>query len=238
MSKIQTVTVCGDSVLKGVVLNETNGRYQALTNNCASMLQKCLDISIINKSHFGHTIDKGSRLLYRDLAQGLKSDVIVLEYGGNDSDFNWKDVSDAPELDHSPRTPLDNFTRMLSDMIQAVRKHGIEPILMSLPPVDGVRYLQYLTNKGMIKENLLKFLGDAHSISRFQESYSLAITRLAQEFQCIYVPVREAFLSDFRYRQLMCSDGIHPNQNGHLLMKKVFLDMVPAIRTRFSPAAL
>ena len=226
MNYIHKVAVIGDSVLKGVVFNEVSGRYQALTESCATMVQKCLNISILNRSRFGNTIDKGNQLLDIALKKGLDCELALLEFGGNDCDFDWKAVSDHPEEEHQPRTQLDHFLSVLSEMVQKLKKNGIEPVLMSLPPVDGERYFQHLVQMGFKAESLLHFLGDPHMISRFHESYSLAVTRFAREAQCIYVPIREAFLSSFKYGKLMCVDGIHPNQEGHYLMKQVFIDTI------------
>ena len=226
MNYIHKVAVIGDSVLKGVVFNEVSGRYQALTESCATMVQKCLGISILNRSRFGSTIDKGNQVLDVALAKGLDCELALLEFGGNDCDFDWRAVAERPEEAHLPRTPLDHFLSVLSEMVQKLKKNGIEPVLMSLPPVDGERYFQHLVGMGINAENLLHFLGDPHMISRFHESYSLAITHFAREIGCLYVPIREAFLSEFRYKKLMCSDGIHPNQEGHMLMKQVFVDSI------------
>ena len=228
MQTFQTVEVLGDSVLKGIILDEKNGKYRPLVENCAAMVQKCLGISIINRSCFGCTVEKGNRLLERELKKGLKCDMVLLEFGGNDCDFDWKEVSAAPEKNHLPRTALNQFIKTMTTMVHALQKNGIRPILMSLPPVDGARYFQFLTKIGMNRENLLHFLGDTNMISRFHESYSLAVTRLAQELQCLYVPIREAFLSNFCYGNLMCADGIHPSREGHVLMKQVFLDAAAA----------
>ena len=226
MKEINKVAVIGDSVLKGVVFNETNGRYQALTESCATMLQKCLGISILNRSRFGSTVDKGNQLLDKAIENGLDCEMAVIEFGGNDCDFDWRAVSEHPEISHQPKTPLKHFLQTMSDMVGKLRKNDIEPILMSLPPVDGDRYFHHLSKLGFKADSLMQFLGDPYMISRFHESYSLAITHLAQELKCLYVPIREAFLANFHYGKLMCSDGIHPNQEGHLLMKQVFLDTV------------
>lgn len=222
----KTIGVWGDSILKGVIFDEIRGTYQLLTNNGASIISKKLGLNILNKSKFGCTIGKGKQILEKSLEQGLDCDYILLEYGGNDCDFDWKDVAANPDFPHQPHTPLLQFKKQLQDMIDLLRKNRIEPVLMSLPPISGEGYLNFLVSKGLDRKGLLKFLGDTQQIYRFHESYSLAATGIALINHCIYIPVRETFLAVHNSQDLLCSDGIHPNEKGHQLMQQAFTETV------------
>lgn len=222
----KAIGVWGDSVLKGVILDESSQSYQVLPASCASQLAEHHGLTILNKSRFGSTIEKGQQLLARTLTSGLDCSAVLLEYGGNDCDFDWPAVAAHPDWPHQPRTPLDRFKTILQQMIDELRQHQITPLLMSLPPISGSRYLDFLVGRGLSRESLMRFLGDEQQIYRFHESYSLAITRIAAEKRTPYIAIREAFLADPNSPSLLCADGIHPNQRGHSLMETVFADLV------------
>lgn len=215
------IGIWGDSILKGVVLDEIKGGYQMLRDGCVQLIEKQLGISIINKSRFGCTIDKGEKLLVQALKKGLHCDYVILEYGGNDCDFDWPAVAADPGAVHYPNTPLPEFRLILKRMINELRQYGIEPVLMSLPPIYGPGYLDFLVDKGLDRQKLLEFLGNAWQIYQHHESYSLAVTETAGRSSCLYMPVREEFLKTKNSFDLLCPDGIHPNERGHKLMQQV-----------------
>jgi lysophospholipase L1-like esterase len=218
------ISVLGDSVLKGIILNQ-RGRYEILPSNCAAEMNKKSNIIINNKSRFGCTITKGWQMLQKTLDSGITYDYIVLEFGGNDCDFKWNEVSDNPSIEHKPRTSLTEFIATYRLMIETLLKHKIKPVLVSLPPVNGQRYLDYLVSQGLNRENLLYFLHEPETIYRYHEAYSLSVTRLAGEYNCAYAPVREEFLAKWNQPDFLCADGIHPNESGHRLMQNVFENM-------------
>ena len=221
----KTIGVWGDSILRGVVLDDILGSYRMISRNCVEMIKEILGLKILNRSRFGCTVGKGSRLLNKALDEGLDCDGVMLEYGGNDCDYDWQKVSDAPELPHQPYTPLIEFEQTMQQMIDQLRSRNIRPLLMSLPPIHSERYFRFLVEKGLNEDNLRYFLGDISHIYQHHEMYSLTITHLASQNQCFYAPVREAFLKSGRGASYICSDGIHPNEQGHELMLHVFTQL-------------
>ncbi len=222
MNVKQRIGIWGDSVLKGVVFDEVKGTYRILAKGCVQMVEQAFGIKILNRTRFGSTVDKGYQQLNKAVESGLDCDIILLEYGGNDCDFDWGAVSANPTADHQPRTPMPLFLETLQQMVKTLRDHSIEPALMSLPPIDGYRYLDYLVSKGADRKQLLSFLGSAQQIYQYHEWYSISVTHLAERLKCLYIPVREAFLARGRCNELICLDGIHPNEKGHQLLQEVF----------------
>jgi acyl-CoA thioesterase I len=224
-----SIVIWGDSLLQGVVLDEAQGRYSILENSCASTFARKAGISVTNNSRFGCTAPKGLRSLSRALEADVEFSAAVLEYGGNDCDFNWEEVAKSPDAPHSPKTPLQDFITCYTDMITAVKSKGITPVLVSLPPLDAQRYFNWVSRNGANRENLLHWLGDVQHIYRWHERYSNAVSSLARKYSCHFIDIRDAFLSVKDCGKLICADGIHPNQQGHELMERVFEEYAEAI---------
>jgi len=218
------IAVYGDSILKGVMLDNESQKYFFSKESVAKILEKLIPFQIHNHSKFGCTIEKGHKYLSNGLKKGLDCEIVLLEYGGNDCDYDWEAVSANPEENHIPHTPLDLFKKTFREIIAELNEHGIRPLLMSLPPIDAEKYLSWITRNGLSKENITKFLGDVQMIYRFQELYSNTIALLAAETGSLFIDVRSRFLDKRNFKELICEDGIHPNAKGHRLISQTFME--------------
>lgn len=223
---IRQIAIFGDSVLKGTVFDESKGRYCTLEDNCVKMSSQRLGLEIDNHSRFGCTAPRGRNSVLKAMKNGLVCDAALIEYGGNDCDFDWTKVASAPDQPHQPHTPLKEFVIAIQDIIFSLRQKGIAPVLMNLPPIDSKRYFDWITRDGLNRSNILHWLKDVYYIYRFHEQYSIAVTNLALEQQCPLIDVRTAFLQRPDYNALLCADGIHPNQKGHQVMLSTILSYV------------
>ena len=219
---IGKINIWGDSVLKGVIFDELRNRYTTLEDDSASLVSKDLGLEIKNNARFGLTAPKAEKLLLAALEKGVDCQTAIIELGGNDSDFNWAKVAEDPDMNHLPNTTLDVFKTSITNMVNALRKHNIVPILVDLPPIDAEKYFAWIVKNGLDKDKILNWLGDVQRIYRYHECYSLAVTKLARTLNCHFIDIREAFLLEVNYSRLLCVDGIHPNSEGHKLMNKVF----------------
>ncbi len=210
--------VWGDSVLRGVFYDESRERYSVLKDTAVSKVSDNLGIEIVNRAKMGMTIEGGLSLIESDLKRGLSADVALIEFGGNDSDFDWKAISENPAALHLPKTPIDIFESHLRTIIQKLRSNGIYTVLATLPPIVADKYFDFIARAGLNKDNILKWLGDKYHIYRFHERYSLAIQKVARECGCALLDLRSEFLAKWNSPALFCADGIHPNQEGQILM--------------------
>lgn len=229
-NKRVSVHIYGDSILRGVVLDAESGRYTTVKESDFRALSE-KNADVVNRSHFGCTIERGAELISRALSEknaggGRPCEVMVLEYGGNDCDFDWRAVSERPGEEHLPATPLPRFRERLLSLVDALRRADIRPVLVSLPPIDADRYLERITSSvsGTDRERILSWLGDVQMIYRYQELYSAAITQTAYETGAAYVDLRTSFLDRHDYGMLLCADGIHPNERGHVLIRNAFAE--------------
>lgn len=221
---IRSAIVWGDSLARGVVLDEARQRYTITPSSAVSIVGEKLGIEIKNRSRMGMTSSDGVLMMKKDLERGLRADVAILEFGGNDCDFCWEEISKAPDALHLPHTTAEQYEKNMRGMIAAAKEAGMEPILVNLPPVNAEGYLTFLSQHGLSKENILHWLGDAFQIYRYQERYSMIVTRIAHECGCRLLDVRSAFLNVWDCTTaLFCRDGIHPTAAGQQLMGHAIL---------------
>lgn len=220
----QILRIFGDSILKGVVYNEIEDRYVLLKDNGYTKLGHALGMEVQSNALFGCTVIKGVQLLKRAMQKGLACNVVLLEYGGNDCDFLWDEVSAKPQEDHFPKTPLTDFDENLRMMIDLLKSASIVPLLMTLPPIDSELYFAHICRKGLDGNNILYWLDDVNNIGRHQGQYSEQIAKVASETNTTLIDVRREFVASQEKNSLLCKDGIHPNKQGNALIMQILAD--------------
>lgn len=213
MSCTPGVTIYGDSILKATVPDEEL-RYHFHFQQFLKRFES-LPVTLTNRARFGATVEKGSQILTADLARGLDCRVALLEFGGNDSNFDWPAIAADPAGQHLPATSLDVFSKKLGEMADTLLAHGVTPVLMELPPIDAQRYFDFFS-RGLNRANLLSWLhGDVQRIYRFQEMYSNAVVHLARVKNLKCLDLRSRFLGDADFEKLISADGIHLTDTGY-----------------------
>lgn len=211
------VTIFGDSILKGIVLQ--NGRY-TVHREWEKRFMEDHDITLVNRSRFGCTIRKAMGLIRRDCEKPhAAGDSVLLEFGGNDCDYDWSEIAGDPAREYDCKTPPETFRAEYRKAIRLIRESGRTPVLATLPPIHSERYLRFICRGGLSKENILTWLGDVEAIYRWQEKYSDIVTKLSAEEGTKLIDLRGAFLRDGRAPEvLLCDDGIHPSLSGQGLI--------------------
>ena len=220
------IIVSGDSISKGVVYNEDVGKYTIIKNNYVTLLQDTLKGIVCNAARFGNTIIRGIGKLQNDINR-IRPDIVLIEYGGNDCDFDWEEIARNPKAAHKPKTDLNLFTEILSNTITSLKGKRIIPVLMTLPPLDADRYLKWISkNSTTMANNILEWLGSVTKIYWWHEMYNSVIINIAEETRTRWIDIRGAFLQTADFRRLLCIDGIHPNEEGHKLIAAKIYDYI------------
>ena len=218
--------VSGDSISRGVVYDEEKGKYSILESCFVTLVQGRLRGIVRNVSRFGATLTKGIGRLEKEI-RADHPNVVLIEYGGNDCDFDWTQVAADPELVHQPQTDLNVFEDALTETVVSLKRRDMQPVLMTLPPLNADGYLKWVSKHDPLAEGrILKWLGSVTKIYWWQERYSSSIVRIAEATKTKWIDIRGAFLRRPDFNPLICKDGIHPNQAGHELMAKTILDYV------------
>ncbi len=216
---IHSVCIFGDSVAKGVIFDAVKNKYSLLRESFANIVERQQNISILNFARFGCTISMGSEILKRHESELNRFDYTILEFGGNDCDYNWAEVAADPCFHHQCNTPIPQFREKYMELIDRVLQNGGRPVLLNLPPIDAKRYFRWIS-RGLDGKSILAFLGGVETIYRWQEMYSKTVEDLAAEEKIPLIDIRSGFLNHKNYSNYLCADGIHPNEKGHLLISK------------------
>ena len=223
----ETVAVFGDSLGKGVIWNPQRSRYGYAPITAANVVEQELGITVLNRARFGYTAPQGLQVMEQDLASGMRCDAAVIEFGGNDCNFKWAEISQDPEARHDPATSPETYEKTLVSMVRQLLEQKIRPILLTLPPINAERYFRFLVGDKLDGANILRWLGDVHQIYRFQEMYSEIVSKVGRKLSVTMLDLRTRCLAkpDFTTR-LLCDDGLHLTVEGQKFVGEQLADMV------------
>lgn len=216
--------IWGDSILRGVTYSEERGAHGLCRGFRLDRVRE-LGYEVLNYAKMGATVTRGMEIMDRTLPENLDGATVILEFGGNDSDHSWREISANPQGEHMANTPLPVFADIYAKMIERVRLAGGRPVLATLVPVDAEKYMRWISRAGS-RENILSWLGDTSMLSRWQESYNTAVERLAVLTGTPILDLRRDFLLSHEYKSLMSYDGIHPTDRGHDLIEEKICEML------------
>ena len=225
--KRETVVIWGDSLAKGVVWNEARKRHAYSQTTAADVASERLNLTIINRAKFGCTAPEGLTIMEREIESGISCDTALIEFGGNDCNFDWKAISDRPDEEHLPVTSPEAYMESMREMIRRLLHQGIQPVLMTLPPIDAEKYFTFLVGDTLNRENILRWLGDVQQIYRYQEMYSLLVEKIAREFSIRLLDLRSRCLMERNFfRDMICQDGLHLNEKGQRFLGEQVAELV------------
>lgn len=205
--------IFGDSILKGVTFSGTKNRYSLVDNDYNELVKNGYEIS--NLSRMGATIEYGERVIKEELKG--EGDTVLIEYGGNDCDYVWRDVAADPCGHHTCHVLPDVFERKYRECIEFARSKGARVLISNLIPLDSEKYFDFIS-RGLDKNILLDWLGDKSMLYRWQENFSRRVEHLAEISGEELVDLRGAFLTSHEFAGLLSADGIHPTEKGHRLI--------------------
>lgn len=221
-----SLAVFGDSVLKGVVFDPVANRHAIIEASVPAVLARETGRRVDNQSKFGITSDKALVRLesyLKKLDGSTRPDEILIEIGGNDSNYRWDEIASSPHDEHDAYVSLSDYEKNIRAMIRDIREAGIAPLVMSLPPIDGERYYDFLS-RTLDGASLLTWLGDVRTIYRHQEMYSLTLSRIALEEGVPFLDVRSPLLALHSLRPFMCEDGLHYTEAGQALLARILAE--------------
>ena len=232
--EFQKIITFGDSIIKGIIAEEDNGRLKyKLSNNCATdICNRILGVECCNLGKFGCTVSIGEKIIEKNLHRISGNDIVLIEYGGNDSDKMWTEIAENPNGEHKAKTPLPAFAETYHRIIQKLKQVGAKIYMLTMPPIDAVSYFRHFT-KGMTERqigNIKQWLyGNLDVISLWHEMYNQEIIKVAYSENVGLINIYQPFIDQLDYRSLFCCDGIHPNQKGQKLIADLIINNVKTL---------
>ena len=194
--------IYGDSLLKATVPDEQFRYHFHLPEVMERYSGR--QTEVVNRSKMGATIRKGQARGARPAAGHAGAITPSLPTAATTAISIGTPCRTAPGRVICPGPRWRTSSRSLLQMLRQLKDKGVQPVLMTLPPIDAQRYLDFLCRNGRSKERIMDWLGDTQHIYRHQELYSDTVARLAYETGTPLIGVREIFLGEKRLPGLYC----------------------------------
>ena len=218
------IDLFGNSVAQGIVM-DANGQYRVTRVGCVRLLKR-KGFPIQNYAVHGYTVLQGL-----DSFESMTIEPgswCVIQFGGNDCDLDWDAVSEHPDVFHDGRVPLPDFKNSLIRFVRKARDRELKPVLVTPLAMISYRYCQWVS-QGRNAAAILHYLrDDPESIGRWQEKYADAVREAAASEGCPLIDLRAELIKRLDYPSLFCSDGIHPNENGHAVIADIVMKQYKA----------
>ncbi|MBQ1206806.1 MAG: SGNH/GDSL hydrolase family protein [Clostridia bacterium] len=212
---MKKIKIYGDSILKGVMYNEELKRYKLFGYRFDELAENGIEVE--NNCKMGATVDEGFEIMKATLEDCDEDTVVLLEYGGNDCNYNWSAVAEDPKGEYFPNTPEDKFTETYLKLVEYARNKGAKVAICTLVPIDSERFINWVT-RGLNYENVIKWMGDINRIARWQEYYSRLSEKVAHIANCAILDLRSIFKGSMG--NMLGIDGMHPSAEGHTVIRE------------------
>ena len=217
------LVVFGDSILKGVItIPESKNLFDVTPNDSLTLAQKELGFELDNRSIYGNITSKGLVKLQKFFEKGGSADFCVIEFGSNDCDYDWGTLIQ--------KVPLEQYLDNLAQMIKLCRDNKITPLMMGLIPYVCDDWFKTII-KGQNEAAILNFLGGtAETLGKNQLIYKNAQAEFVQKNNVQFLDPWTIFEG---HKELMCYDGIHPNEKGYELLSKAWIKFLSQVKKEF-----
>ena len=170
-----------------------------------------------NNGRFGLT----SRKFLKDILkyEDAGTDIVFFGIGGNDCNYNWKEISDHPDDVHLPAVSKNEYENNLYQIYDSFKKSNFKVIALNFPPLHAEKFFSFLS-KHLCGNNILKWLKNVSRIYYHHESYNKIFESVTRVCNIDMIDIRSRFLMEDDLDNLVGIDGMHPQATGHELIYK------------------
>lgn len=222
------LVVFGDSILKGVItIPDSKSLFDVTQNDSLSLAQKKLGFELDNRSIYGNITSKGLVKLQKYFEKCSSgeleaADFCVIEFGSNDCDYDWGTLVQ--------KVPLEQYLENLNQMVALCRQNKVTPLMMGLIPYVCDNWFKTII-KGHDEAAILEFLGGtAETLGKNQLIYKNAQKDFVEKNKVQFFDPWELFAD---HPELMCYDGIHPNEKGYEVLADGWVKFLSAVKAEF-----
>ena len=217
------LVVFGDSILKGVItIPNSDKLFDVTENDSLSLAQKELGFELDNRSIYGNITSKGLIKLQKFFEKGGEADFCIIEFGSNDCDYDWGTLVQ--------KVPLEDYLANLAAMVKLCREHKVTPLMMGLIPYICDDWFKTII-KGQNEAAILDFLGgNPEQLGKNQLIYKNAQADFVQKNKVQFLDPWQIFQG---HKEIMCYDGIHPNEEGYVELSKAWIKFLSEVKKEF-----
>ncbi len=229
------LVVFGDSILKGVItIPNSDKLFDVTENDSLSLAQKELGFELDNRSIYGNITSKGLIKLQKFFEKGGEADFCIIEFGSNDCDYDWNIFKPGAELppasEIKQKVPLAEYLKNLKQMVELCRSNKVTPLMMGLIPYVCDDWYKTII-KGQDEDSILNFLGGtSETLGKNQLVYKEAQKDFAEENNVQFFDTWDFFKDQ---KELMCYDGIHPNEKGYVFLAQGWIHFLSHVKKEF-----
>ena len=220
---MKRILIFGDSIMRGVYYSAEAGRHKLFSDRFKNL--EAMGYEVKNCSVMGATVGTGRDMIERRLTDPASDTTVIFEYGGNDCDYKWADISADPEGKYLPNTPFDKFEKTYGECIEYAKNLGAKVSLCNLVPLDAEKYIRWIS-RSLNSANILSWLGDTSMLYRWHEYYNRTAEKIAAKYSCGLIDIRSPFLLTHNYANMLSDDGIHPTVEGHRMIDELVAEAV------------
>lgn len=217
------LVVFGDSILKGVITIPGSGKlFDIAEIDSLTLAQQKLGFELDNRSLYGNITSKGLLKLQNFFEKGGETDFCIIEFGSNDCDYDWGTFVQ--------KVPMTEYLDNLSQMVNLCRANKVTPLMMGLIPYVCNNWFKTII-KGHDEAAILKFLGGtSETLGKNQLAYKNAQADFVNKNNVQFLDPWPIFEG---HKELMCYDGIHPNENGYKLLGYAWIKFLSEVKKEF-----
>lgn len=223
VKKMKRILIFGDSIMRGVYYSSELGRHKLFGDRFKSLSEMGYEVK--NCSIMGATVGTGSEMIRKRLTVPASDTTVIFEYGGNDCDYKWADISADPTGKFYPNTPAEAFIKTYGECIEYAKSLGAAVQICNLVPLDADKYIKWIS-RNLNLDNILTWLGDTSMLYRWHEYYNRTAEMIAVKYGCGLIDIRSPFLLSHNYANLLSEDGIHPTIEGHRVIDELITNAV------------
>ena len=220
---MESFSIFGDSVFKGARYDAASAKYIVNDRFGLNAVADKAGLSVKNFSKFGCTVTKALGYVQKMFTK-IDSDMVLMNFGGNDCNYDWDAIAQNPLDIHRPNTELDQFVDSYNEMIDFVLEKRSLPVLATLLPVQDKRYIDYVCKvRNLDRKKVMAWVRSRDkSLSEHQKAYSDAVSEIAASRGIPLIDLRSAFTNRLNSSSLIGPDGIHPNARGQKVISGCF----------------
>lgn len=208
--QIKSVSVIGDSLLKGIIYNENKNIYNVLENNCISLLEEESNLNINNYSICGLNIDNLNKY-FKLVLNKSKDEIIILEIGSDSFE------QDLLTNDFKPLYTIGKFNRILKKIIKTTKKDNRNIVFTTIPYISNSKFYRFVSGKKGVRnqKGILE-------INNFIEEINNLIKKLSRKYNVLLIDLNRGINS--YDEDLYSIDGKYLSSKGHKILKNIFME--------------